>query len=122
MKPFIALALCAALSAQAELVTVAQSDTTLFEIESTSFGPTTTRGGIAAYKAYGQVSDGKNVYLNQWYVHLSDCSKTVGRLHTADMDGNFIHSSVFIVGGKSVAVAIAEALCAAARTSKGTAL
>jgi len=122
MKPFIALALCAALSAHAELVTVAQSDTTLFEIESTSFGPTTTRGGVAAYKAYGQVSDGRNVSIHQWYVHLSDCSKTVGRLYTVDANGDFLHSSVFITGGKSVAVAIAEALCTAARSSRGATL
>jgi len=124
MKRFIALALCAALSAQAELVEIAASadGQATYDIETTSFSVSETLNGTPIYRAYGQVTIRSKVDIQQWYVYVGACAMNYRKLYTNDSSGNPLFSNDVIRGGKSIASTIADTLCTVTASSKGTAL
>ena len=100
-------------NAQQEWYEVASTDETFWEVQGGSFEEVRTKGGdpIAVVVSRATTRATKRIDLRKSYVPLASCEKKMGKVVTLDLDGKFRYENDFVVGGGTVASAIAEFIC-----------
>ena len=100
-------------NAQQEWYEVASTDETFWEVQGGSFEEVKTKGGdpIAVVVSRATTRSTKRIDLRKSYVPLASCRNKMGKIVTLDLDGNFRYENDFVVGGGTVASAIAEFIC-----------
>ncbi|MBL0718356.1 hypothetical protein JI742_00490 [Piscinibacter sp. Jin2] len=103
---------CAAHSQQAWLE-VAKNDDGIWEVQNGSFEETKTKGGEAIAIVVSRVTNRSTnrIDLRKSYVTLSACERRMGKIVTLDLDGKFRFENDFVVGGETIASAVAEFIC-----------
>lgn len=107
--------LTACRSANADWAKVAENETFIYALETTSIRADVNNSNepiIAGIGAIGRKAD--NALINRiWYVTKKDCKADRGELAVLDMDGKFITSSTYELGTQTIGATIAGVLCSA---------
>lgn len=110
----MAMSLATAAYAQ-KWVDVSKTDNTLFSIQAGSLRYINTDGGKPAIVVVGRTTDLKKSQIEvvMWYVLVSDCLASRGKLVATDIDGKFMTDYSFVFGLGSSGAVIAETICVA---------
>ena len=97
----------------ADWIIIAESNSIIWEGRSGSLHETKNNSNDVISAASGRTTDkaSRNIRFEQWYVRVKDCYRGVGKIVTADIDGNFLYDTDFVIDGGNVASSIAEMLC-----------
>ncbi|MES2818967.1 MAG: hypothetical protein V4812_08305 [Pseudomonadota bacterium] len=115
-----ALTSCMAV-AEEEWIDIAKSDEGLkWQVQSSSLEFTETEDGTAINLVNGKIINKKKneVELYKWYVSKKDCKRKSGLVVSTDLDGKFQFENEFVIGDESIAAAMAEVVCTAAKYRK----
>lgn len=99
---------------EAPWVEVASSDKSVVSLRKGSFELSENKGGEIVALALAQITNtltGK-VTFQKLYVAAQDCSRGYGEVVTLDLDGEFVASTKYVLGGDSVGSGVADTLCA----------
>ena len=102
-------------TAIADWAKVAENDTFIYALETTSIRADMNNSNepmIAGFGGIGRKADGA-VINRIWYVTKKDCLADKGELVVLDMEGKFITSSTFELGTQTIGATIAGVLCSA---------
>lgn len=92
---------------------VAATDSISWEIQSGSYEETQTKGGepIAVVISRSTTKANKRIDLEKKYVSLANCRNGMGKIVTLNVSGKYEYENDFVIGGGTVATAIAEFIC-----------
>jgi opacity protein-like surface antigen len=97
----------------AEWVPLGESDSGSWDGLAGSVEATTNRAGVKIRAAAGRVFDKKtkSYRFERWYVTVDSCRSGYGKIATTEMNGDFKFETDFVLGGGSIASALADILC-----------